>query len=137
MNTKSALAGRKTFFLSAPSLNQNWDSALAPLEAYRGLQCLLGWDAQLIGFGAMLRRAGLDCLVTPAPELFFTQTSRDAAARSAGSRTLPSRDTPALAKAINQSAKMPRECLAPQLVQADAYDDLVSQLLAIATAVSA
>jgi hypothetical protein len=84
MNTEPALGGLKTFTLSAPSLNQHWETALAPLEAYRGLQCLLGWDAQLIGFGAMLRGAGLACLVTPAPELFFTQASWHAAAKTAG-----------------------------------------------------
>jgi len=70
--------------LSAPSLNQSWDSVLGPLAAYRGLNCLLGWDAQLLGFGAALRECGAACLVTPAPEMFFTPVSWAAAVRSAG-----------------------------------------------------
>jgi hypothetical protein len=72
------------FILSAPSPNQQWDNALAPLEGYSGLQSLLGWDAQLKIFGAMLQQAGATCLVTPAPEIFFTPTSWEVAARSGG-----------------------------------------------------
>jgi hypothetical protein len=73
----------RLFILSAVS-QRAWEGVLAPVEAYRGQQCLLGWDAQLRAFGAMLRRLGVPCLVTPAPELFFTPTALRVAAESAG-----------------------------------------------------
>ena len=74
----------RLFVLSTVSPDQKWDGALVPLEAFHGRQCLLGWDAQLMAFGAMLRRLGVACAVTPAPELFFTPTSLRVAAAAAG-----------------------------------------------------
>jgi hypothetical protein len=77
-------ASERLFILSTVSPDHKWDSALAPVEAYHGQQCLLGWDAQLKAFGAMLQRLGVPCLVTPAPELFFTPAALLVAAASAG-----------------------------------------------------
>jgi hypothetical protein len=77
-------ASERLFILSTVSPSLKWDSALALVEAYHGEQCLLGWDAQLKAFGAMLERLGVPCLVTPAPELFFTPTALRVAADSAG-----------------------------------------------------
>lgn len=84
MLSKANGVSEHLFILSTVSPGQKWDSALAPVEAYHGQQCFLGWDAQLKAFGAMLQRLGVPCLVTPAPELFFTPTALRVAADSAG-----------------------------------------------------
>ncbi len=84
MDQRDGGVSKRLFILSGVAPDQKWDCALAPLAAYHGQQCLLGWDAQLLAFGAMLGRVGASCLVTPAPEMFFTPTSLRVAAASAG-----------------------------------------------------
>jgi hypothetical protein len=84
MEPRDQAVSERLFVLSTVAPSQTWDSVLVPVEAYHGQQCLLGWDAQLKSFGAMLQRLGLPCLVTPAPELFFTPAAFRVAAESAG-----------------------------------------------------
>jgi len=74
----------RTVILSALSPDQRWDSGLARFEAYRGLQSLFGWDAQIKSLGAYLGSLGVTRFVTAAPELFFTPTSRQIVGREIG-----------------------------------------------------
>lgn len=74
----------RLFVLSALSPDDKFEAALVPPDTRSGLQSLLGWDGQLHAFAAMLRRLGIACLFTPAPEMFFTPTAARIAEAAAG-----------------------------------------------------
>jgi hypothetical protein len=66
---------RPSILLSAPADSEGCDGALFPAEDYQGFQALFGFDGQLRCFASALQQCGVRALVTPAPELFFTEQS--------------------------------------------------------------
>ena len=70
--------------LSALAPDQRWDSGLANADAYRGLQSMFGWDAQLKAFAAVLKQLDIQAWVTPAPEMFFSPVATDLLAAKLG-----------------------------------------------------
>jgi hypothetical protein len=76
--------GPGIFILSTLAPDQSWDAGLLPFDAYKPQQALLGWAAQMHSFGTIMRRLKISCFVTPAPEMFFTETSWAVLAQSLG-----------------------------------------------------
>jgi hypothetical protein len=70
--------------LSALIPDQDWDAGLVSFDSFHPHQALLGWEAQLKNFGAIMARLKIPCFITPAPELFFTPTSWAVLAQALG-----------------------------------------------------
>jgi hypothetical protein len=77
-------AGAKIFILSTLATDQTWDAGLQNFAAFQPQQALLGWAAQMRSFGTIMTRLKIPCFVTPAPEMFFTDTTWTVLARTLG-----------------------------------------------------
>jgi len=72
------------FILSTLAPDQTWDAGLQNFSAFQPQQALLGWAAQMRSFGTIMTRLKIPCFVTPAPEMFFTETTWTVLARTLG-----------------------------------------------------